>query len=208
MALIDDIVIAVVILVIVLAVITFLEIKYLRGAMTKRRIRTAEKSDLPDRAHNAILTCKAISSTLGASGIVTADADDVIREAEIAYRNRNYHVVLELADRAKGILKSQKAKHDKIGDLARLERARASGSGEATTKEVLQKELPPNYMQAKFTISLAEERIAAAREAGRSTTEAEGLLRTARANFEANDYEGALRLAVRSRRSADGEAVV
>ncbi|TLZ71637.1 MAG: zinc ribbon domain-containing protein [Methanobacteriota archaeon] len=198
-----DLLLIVLVVVIVLTIITFLELRFFRSFVKKRQTR----EDLPDRAHNALLTSKAIAESLRTSGVVTAAADDVIREADGAYRRRDYRVTIELADRAKDILKSEKARHDKMGDLSRLGRTGSGGSDEPTTKEVLQKELPPNYVQAKFTISLAEERIVAAREAGRATGPAEGFLATARSSFDSKDYDGALRLAVKSRRLADGEAI-
>ena len=199
-------VIVFIVLIAVLAVVTFVELRYLRKAAKGRRIRAAQTADLPDRAHNALLTAKAIAQSLGSSGVTSAQADDLVREAEMAYRNRDYRVVAELTDRAKAILKDEKARQDKMGDLSRLKKSADAGS-ETTTKEQLQKELPPNYMQARFTISLAEERIQAARSAGRDTAQAEGALQTARATFDSKDYDGALKLAVRSRRLADGEVV-
>ncbi len=198
----DTTLLIVVIVVIVLTIVTFLELRYFRSFMKKRQTR----QDLPDQAHNALLTSKAIANTLRTSGVVTASADDVIAEAEAAYRRRAYRVTIELAERAKAALKAEKARHDRIGDLTRLQKVRGGASDEPTTKEVLQKEHPPNYIQAKFTLSLAEERIAASRVAGRGTAPAEALLATARASFDAQDYDGALKLAVKSRRTADGEA--
>ena len=200
---IDSTLVIVVIVVIVLTIVTFLELRYFRSFMKRRQTRI----DLPDQAHNALLTSKAIAHTLRASGGNTASADDMIEEAETAYNRRAYRVSLDLSERAKAALKTEKSKHDKIGDLSRLQRVRGGASDEPTTKELLQKEHPPNYTQAKFTISVAEERIAAAREAGRGTAAAEGLLQTARAGFDAQDYDGALKLAAKSRRIADGEAV-
>jgi len=202
----DNIAIAVIVLVLVLGVLTFIELKYLRKASRGRRARAASASDLPDQAHNAILTSKAISRTLSAAGVVTADVDAVVQEAQVAYRNRNYRVVIELTDKAKSMLKTEKARHDRMGDLSRLRKTAGSEAEEATTKEYIQKELPPNYMQARFTISLAEERITAARDAGRATPEAEAVLATARQSFDGKDFDDALKLAAKSRRLADGEA--
>jgi|SRR5437867_2581611 len=191
------------VVVIVLSVVTFLELRYFRTFMKRRQTR----EDLPDRAHNALLTSKAIAGSLRSSGVVTMSADDAIHEAEMAYRRHDYRVAIELAEKAKTILKTEKARHDKFGDLSRLQRAKPSGSDAPTTKEVLQKEMPANFMQAKFTISLAEERIAAGREAGRGTADAEAFLQSARTSFDTKDYDAALKLAAKSRRSADGEPV-
>ena len=200
---IDSTLVIVVVVVIVLTIITFLELRYFRGFMRRRQ----ERVNLPDQAHNALLTSKAIANTLRSTGAATAQADDMIADAERAYERRNYRVSIELSEKVKALLKTEKARHDKLGDLARLTRVRGGASDEPTTKELLQKEHPPNYTQAKFTLSLAEERIAAAREAGRGTAPAEELLRTARNSFDAEDYDGALKLAVRARRIADGEIV-
>ncbi len=200
-SIVDSTLLIVVVVVIVLTIVTFLELRYFRSFMKRRQSRM----DLPDQAHNALLTSKAIANTLRTSGVVTASADEMIAEAEAAYRRRAYRVTLELSEKAKAALKTEKARHDKMGDLSRLQRVRGGASDEPTTKEVLQKEHPPNYMQAKFTLSLAEERIAAARVAGRGTAPAEALLATARASFDAEDYDEALKLAVKSRRTADEE---
>jgi ribosomal protein L40E len=197
----NNAVLIVIVVLIVLTVVTFLELRFFRSLMKRRQAR----ADLPDRAHNAVVTSKAILDTLRGSGVPTGDADDMIRDAEAAYRRSNYRVAIELSDRAKVALKTAKARYDKFGDLTRLQHTRATASDEPTTKEMLQKELPPNYAQAKFTISLAEERIAVAREAGRGTAAAEGVLQSSRTRFDAKDFDGALKLAVKSRRMADGE---
>ncbi|TLZ61889.1 MAG: zinc-ribbon domain-containing protein [Methanobacteriota archaeon] len=186
---------------VILTVVTLLELRFFRSLMKRRQARV----DLPDQAHNALLTSKAIADTLRGSGVVTAEADDAIRDAEVAYRRRNYRVAIASAERARGLLKTAKARQDKLGDLSRLQRTRVTGSDEPTTKETLQKELPPNYAQAKFTMSLAEERIVNARGAGRATEAAEGLLQSARASFDAKDFTGALLLASKSRRAADAD---
>ena len=200
-AIVNNALFIVLIILIILTIVTFLELRFFRSFMKRRQAR----ADLPDSAHNALLTAKAISNTLRGTGVVTENADDMIRDAEAAYRRSNYRVTIELSDRAKETLKTEKARHDKLGDLTRLQRTRASGTDEPTTKETLQKELPPNFAQAKFTISLAEERIASARGAGRETTAAEGVLQSARTSFDAKEFDIALKLAVKSRRMADGE---
>lgn len=200
---IDSTLLIVVIVVIVLTIVTFLELRYFRSFMKKRQSR----QDLPDQAHNALLTSQAIANTLRASGVATSSADDLITEAEAAYRRRAYRVTIDLADRAKTSLKTEKARHETIGDLSRLQKVRGGGSDEPTTKELLQKEHPPNYIQAKFTLSLAEERIAAARVAGRGTAPAEALLATAKASFDTEAYDEALKLASKARRTADGEVI-
>src|SRR2546428_14195105 len=167
--------------------------------------RRMARRDLPDQAHNTLLTSKAIAETLRTSGIVSPQAEDAIRDADVAYRRGNYRVAIELADRAKGLLKTAKARHEKLGDVSRLDTIRSTGSNEPTTKETLQKELPQNYAQAKFTISLAEERIATARGAGRDTAAAESLLQSTRGSFGAKNFDEALTLGGKSQPPADAQ---
>src|SRR3989442_15327403 len=178
----------VLVILVVLAVVTLLELRFFRSLMKRRMART----DLPDQAHNTLLTSKAIAETLRTSGIVSPQAEDAIRDAEVAYRRGNYRVAVELADRAKGLLKTAKARHEKLGDVSRLDTIRSTGSNQPTTKEMLQKGLPPNYPQGKFTISLAEERIATARAAGRDTAAAGSPPPTAPGRLGAKDVDQGL----------------
>ena len=203
----DPVILGVIALVVGLAVLTFLEMKYVRKAIRGERLRkTRRMQDLPDDGHNAILTAKAVSEALRRVGVVTDEADSLISEADRAMARRNYRVVLELTDRAKGILKAEKARHDKMGDLARLEKVATHGDDSPTTKEQLTRDHPPNYMPSKFSIGLAEEAVAAGRSAG-DVAPAERLVQQSKDKFEAGDYAAALALAVQARKVAEGAAV-
>ena len=189
--------VAVVVMLIVLSAVMFLELRYMRS----RRAARSGNLELPDRAHNAILTTKAIRDTLDRGGVHSPAADDVIREAEAANRERNYRVAVELADRAKGILQDAKRRQQERGDLAKLDRIPPKGEAEETTaKEKLAKELPPNYASSRFTMGLAREEIDAANAQGRDAGEAERRLAEAQRLFDAGDYDAALREAVQARR--------
>ena len=192
--------VAVVVMLIVLSAVMFLELRYMRS----RRAARSGDLELPDRAHNAILTTKAIRDTLERGGVHSPAADDVIREAEAAYRERSHRVAIELADRAKGILQDAKRRQREMGDLAKLDRIQPKGEAEETTaKEKLTKELPPNYTSSRFTMGLAREEIDAARAQGRDAGEAERRLVEAQRSFDAGDYDAALREAVHARRALE-----
>ncbi|MEK6986569.1 MAG: hypothetical protein AABX97_00560, partial [Candidatus Thermoplasmatota archaeon] len=61
----DTTTIVVIVAVIVLAVLTYFELKYLRKSSHGRRIRTRKRDgELPDEAHNVLLTTKAIVATV------------------------------------------------------------------------------------------------------------------------------------------------
>jgi len=186
-------------MVIVLAGVAYLEIRMIRSRRRKREAR----GEVPDRAHNALLSVKAIAEALGHGGVRSVEADDLILEAETALKNRNYRVALDLSDRAKGLLRTEKARHQAKGDLSKLETTGPSRDSEPTTKEKLTKDLPPNYMQAKFSMNLAHDEIDAARSRGQDVTEAQRMLGEAQATFDAKDYTAALGQASRARRSLE-----
>lgn len=173
--------------------------------MKRRRKRKGAQGELPDQAHNALLSVKAIRDTLARGGVRSPEAEDAIREAEVAYTQLHYRVAIDVAAKAKGLLRTAKLRHQERGDLAKLDEIATSGPGgaEVTEKERLAKELPPNYMQAKFSLGLAREDIAAAKDRGQDTKEAEVRLDAAQASFDGKDFDGALKEAVRARRALE-----
>jgi double zinc ribbon protein len=191
------------------AILGFVELRLLRKKMKERHLRVAKgASGLPDEAHNAIVTTKAILATLERQGIQSPEVKGWIREADVAYERHNYRVVLELIGRAKDRLLTLKAEHASKGELAKLERLSPGGDeGPATTKELLQKEVAPNLPQSRFSIEVAGSAIEQARGTGRDVAKAAEFLDAAKSRFEAKDYDGALTLARLSKRSAEGHKV-
>lgn len=191
---------------IVLAVVAFFELRVLRS----RRKGRSKNADLPDQAHNAVITSRAILQSLGRRGITSAEADDNLRQAEMALRNRKHRVALEYAENVKTILKKAKKDDETRGDIRKLDdlAAKPGVSDEGTSKEKLQKELPPNYAAAKFTLRVAREEIEAAKTAGRDVGALEASVAAAQAAFDAEDYSTALRDATRVRRELEGPTEV
>lgn len=191
-------------MVVTLVVVLVVELRILRT----RRIRKAGEGDLPDRAHNAIFTSKAIAESLRRGGVRSEPAEDAIREAEQALRMRHYRVAIELTDRARTLLRSAKQQYEARGDLSRLDAiaAKEAPAEEETAEERLTRELPPNYMPAKFSMNLAREQIDAARTEGRDVAEAERHFASAQASFDSEDHDEALRHAVRARRAVEAGA--
>ena len=203
----DTTTIVVIVAVIVLAVLTYFELKYLRKSSHGRRIRTRKRDgELPDEAHNVLLTTKAIVATVERGGIHSEEVDQLMRDAQLAYDRRNYRVTVELTTQARNRLMSLKSAQAAKGDLAKLEAMPATAE-EPTTKEVLQKEFPPNLVQARFAISVAESSIEQGKGDGRDVSRAELLLSTAKSRFDAQDHSGALSVARQAEKSARGEAV-
>ena len=199
-----------VILVFVMIAVTWLELRVLRRKSRARRDRSARlPEEMQDEAHNALITTRAIASTLSErSGVQSEEVDSWLREAQMAYNRRNYRVALDLTQRARERLVSLKGAQSAQGDAAKLESlASGSASDEPTTKEVLQKQFPPNLIPSRFAISVAEASVEQAVASGRDVTTAQTLLAAARSRFEAQDYGSALSVARQAEKSAKGEAV-
>ncbi len=192
---------------ILLAVLTYLELKYLRKSSRTRRVRTAKSDDeLPDQAHNALLTTKAIVSTVGRGGVRDDDVDRLLRESQSAYDRRNFRVSLDLSSQARSRLMALKSASAAKGDMAKLESSPGAAAEEPTTKELLQKGFPANMAPSRFAIAVAESAIAEGRGQGRDVAQAESLLAAAQSRFEAQDYSGALTGARQAEKSARGES--
>ena len=205
----DAVTVAVVLLLVSLGIATFLETRYLRKKMKNRRVRTAKRDDeLQDNAHNAIITTKAIVSSLQRQGIRSEEADAWMQEAQTANARHNYRVAMDLTAKAKDRLLALKAAQSSKGDLAKLDRLSSGGStDEMTTKEMLQKEIPPNMLQSKFSIEVAGTAVEQGRLSGRDVSQATQLLEDAKTRFDAKDYAAALSIARQSKRAAAGEHV-
>lgn len=207
MAEVDQVTLTVILAVLALAVILFFETRFLRKRIKNRRLRTVKgDSELPDDAYNAIITTKAIVSSLERQGVRSEEASAWLRDAEAAHGRSNYRVALELTGRAKERLLSVKADQAARGDLAKLEQLSTAGgsSEEVTTKELLQKEMPPNLLQSKFSIEVAGTAVESGRLAGRDVLQAAEFLEAARERFHAKDYTAALAIARQSKRAAEG----
>ena len=205
----DQVTVAVILFAVALAVFTFFELRFLRKRMKNRRVRTAKRDEeLADEAHNAIVTTKAILAALERQGIRSEESANRLREAETAARRRNYRVAIDLTAKGKERLLALKSAQSAKGDLAKLDRLpRSASSEEITTKEMIQKEFPPNLMQSKFSIEVAGTAVEQGRLNGRDVSQATQLLEAAKTRFDAKDYASALTIARQSKRAAAGEQV-
>jgi hypothetical protein len=207
----DTTTVVIVVLVFVMIAVVWLELRYLRRKSTGRRQRAERRpEELQDEAHNSLITTRAIASTLAERGGIRSDeVDSLLREAQMAYNRRNYRVAIDLTAKAKDRLAALRKEHAAQGDMAKVAAPPppASEDEEPTTKEILQKEYAPNLIQSKFAIALAESTIVEGQTAGRDIVQAQSLVVSAKARFEAKDYSGALTIARQAEKSARGESV-
>jgi hypothetical protein len=206
----DTTTVIIVALVFVMIAIVWLELRYLRRKSKARRLKAEKRpEELQDQAHNSLITTRAIASTLAErSGIQSNEVDSLLQEAQLACGRRNYRVAIDLTTKAKDRLAALRSEHAAQGDLARLPAPPEEGEDEEpTTKELLQKDYPPNLIQSRFAISVAESTIAEGQGSGRDVAQAETLIVSAKARFEAKDYSGALSAARLAEKCARGEPV-
>lgn len=191
--------------VVMIAVIIF-EVLYIRSKRLKKRLKEGKryvakpsKGELKDDAHNALITGRAIARTLVRGGTPMGGIWDMLEEAEKAFDKGEYKTSIEVVDRAKEAMKHAKLAHEKKGDVVKLESTPSTppGEDEMLTKEYIQKKLPENFMQAKFSIGVAQEQIEEGKKAGMDVTAASSVLQDAERAFENKDYTTALREAIR-----------
>src|SRR2546425_1462081 len=203
----DEVIVAVVLLLVALGIATYLETRYLRKKMKNRRVRTAKRDDeMQDNAHNAIITTKAIMSSLDRQGIRSAEAEARLQEAQTANARHNYRVAMDLTSKAKERLLALKAAQASKGDLAKLDRLSVGAStDEMTTKEMLQKEIPPNMIQSKFSIEVAGAAVEQGRVDGRDVSARPDLLEPPTTGCDTKQYAPALWTAPQWKPAAAGD---
>jgi cbb3-type cytochrome oxidase subunit 3 len=190
---------AVVLLIIAIAVIYF-ELRLMR----RRREARASDDGLDDQAHNAIITTRAIASSMERGGVRSMEARELIRKAERAGAAGNSRAAIDYAASAREVLMKEKQRHRQMGDLIKLPTTETPPAApEETTKEKLQKELPKNYLQAKFMLTFAQTAIDERVKEGGDVAEATRLLAIARKAFDEKDYDASLKHGVQARKAAE-----
>lgn len=187
---------ALVVVMVVMIVVVIIEMRYLR----KRREARSRKEPLHDQAYNAILNARAISNTLSRDGTDLSSVNDMISRADEALKRGDARGSLDLTDQAKEAMKTVKIRSDK-------ETKPTSDEGfsetEPTTKELLKDKFPDNYLEAKFSRSLASETIEKARNKQLDVSEAERLLSLCDDCASQDDYTQALSYAIQSKKALE-----
>lgn len=187
-------------IVIFVIVAIYLELKFLR----RKRMAKMDTASIADEAYNAVITTKAIASAMERGGIRSLEARELIRRAEMARASGDNRAALDYLANAKEVMMQEKKRHQEIGDLVKLPKTEtAPAVPEETTKEKLQKELPKNYLQAKFMLTFAQKAIDERVSEGGEVSDATSLLAIAQKEFDGKDYDASLKHGVLARRAAE-----
>ncbi len=175
----------------------------------KKRIRAAFERKQPagrirrEEIESSISTTRTLLNILRDRGVSVERSEALLAQAEISLEGRLYSRAEELLKEAKKeALKANKAHQDGT-DI--LNKPPPSEEKEGP-KEVFRK-FPQYYFQAKFEIGRARDAIESAVTAGRNTEQAEEFLRIAEEHFRTETYDRAFSMAVKAKKSADGEEV-
>jgi hypothetical protein len=196
MAFLDDRTIILVVILLIFVIVVLIELRHIR----RKRKLAPKKEPLEDQAFNALLSARAISSTLARDGTDLSGVNNVLSEADQALKGKNYRVTLELTDRAKEMMKTIKARSEAP---PKSESEEEFVETDVTTKEMLKDKFADNYLESRFSRSLAAEAIEEAKSANAEVSEAERLLGLCDDCVEGEDYTQALSFAVQSKKSAE-----
>ncbi len=180
--------------VIIVAAVAYIQLRYIRS---KKAVKLDGALEMDD-AYNAVATTKAVATSLRAAGRDTTEADVLIYQAESAYERHEFTNSIDLATRAKTVLRNCKEK-----DLLTLPVPPPSADKECEgSKEVPAhaiRKLPANYLESKFVIDTVRDLIPEARAETRE--EAQRSLDLAQASFDGEDYNEALKQAMKAKRA-------
>ncbi len=189
-----------------------------------KRIRKAQEGnvlDSKDEAHNSVVSTKSIINVMKKKGVDVGSSEIIIERAEIALDAGNYKKAKRLAEEAKDDLDNAKTRpqpampvlkkvgkedieyeSDVLDDLVKLEEELSEEDRSKQQEFVEEKEkirvLPDNYLESKFEIDVAKQLVQE-----RGTHESIKLLQMAESHFENEDYTGALKYAMKTKKSID-----
>ena len=181
-------------LLVVLAIVIYLELRFMRSRNKEYIERMMDKDD----AYNNIATTKAIAASLKQKGRDVKEGELVIIQADNAYKRNNYIAARDSAKRAREIL--MKAPVLEVATPNAVEPAAEVQSEEdrMTVHEV--KKLEPHMLESRFIINSCRGRIESMEGSGRDVSKAKDVLARAEKCFEDKRYEEALREGLKARK--------
>jgi hypothetical protein len=191
----------VLIVLVVLSVVVYFEVKYLR----RKRFERAEAKAKVDDVYNQIITTRAVSNAIKGQGKSTKEADLAILEADTAFSRGSYTEAKGSVERAKDLLRMAKEQQEppkKIDPQPKQSKDKPTEVCEVPFQET--KKMPKNFLESKFMICSVKDEVEASARAGTDVSMARDNLRMAEDAFAREDYTEALKGALRARKSLEG----
>ncbi len=183
-----------IVLLAVLGVVIYLELRFMRS-------RNKEYIELmmdKDEAYNTIATTKAIAASLKQKGRDVKEAELVIIQADNAYKRNNYIAARDSAKRAREILMKAPILEVAVPKTAEPASQEQPEEDHKTVHEV--KKLEPHMLESRFIINACRGRIESAEASGKDVSKANDLLARAEKCFEEKKYDEALREGLKVRK--------
>ncbi len=189
-------------LLVVLAVVIYLELRFMRSRNKEYIERMMDKDD----AYNTIATTKAIAVSLKQKGRDIKEAESIINQADNAYKRNNYIAARDSAKRAREILMKAPILEISVPRTADEVPEGQSEEDRKTVHEV--KKLEPHMLESRFIINACRGRIESAEGTGKDVGKAKDVLTRAEKCYEEKKYEEALREGLRVRKMLGEETPV
>ena len=183
-----------VVLLIILAIVVYIELRFMRTRNREYLNKAIDKDD----AYNNIVTTKAIASALRQKGRDTYEAKLVIIQAEQAYNRGSFVSSKESAKKARDILINAPSIEMSLGKTQKLEPEPSSEEDRKTVQEV--KKLEPNLIESRFIINSCRTHLEAEEACGKDIAQAKERLAQAEQCFAEKRYDEALKEGMRARR--------
>lgn len=180
-----------VILIVVLAIVIYFELRYMRSRNREYIDHTMDRDD----TFNAISTTKAIASALKQKGKDTREAEHVIVQAEQSYKRGNFIAAREFSKKARDILMAAPSV-DLHADKSKTvpveeEEAVVVDTERRTVHEV--KKMEPNMLESNFIICACRDRLGEQECSGKDLSAAKEHLAKAESFYAEKKYNEALK---------------
>ncbi|HUT26822.1 MAG TPA: zinc ribbon domain-containing protein [Methanomassiliicoccales archaeon] len=183
-----------VVLLIILAIVVYIELRFMRTRNREYLDKAIDKDD----AYNNIATTKAIASALRQKGKDTREAELVIIQAEQAYNRGSFVSSKESAKKARDILINAPFIEMSLGDAPKTEPKSPLDEEHETAHEVTK--LEPNLIESRFIINSCRAHLEAEEACGKDIAQAKERLAQAEQCFAEKRYDEALKEGMRARR--------
>jgi tetratricopeptide (TPR) repeat protein len=191
------------IVLVILAVLTYFEMKFVK----RKRLERVEAKARLDDIYNQIVTTRAVSSAIKSQGRNTKQADLALLEADTAYTRGNYTEAAAAAERAKELLRKARNEPDPSMQFEAMAQQSVQEKVPEECEVPFQetKKLPKNYMESKFMICSVRDQAEKAARSGADASEAQDSLRLADEAFAREDYTEALKSALKAKKALEDE---
>ena len=202
----------------------------------KERLKNLREGVGKDDAHNAIVTTRNLIRVFSERGVNTAKAESILIMASHHLEDRDFPGAKRYADMARKALMEAKKEHDVAAEQREGEdEVKVPSAGGETQRPIssvlkdyeinppedddpaamtytgtklLTEKFPPNYLEARFTMTSAREMISDAEGRGEDMSLARHFLKKAEGHFDAGRLTDSLSFAAKAKKAVEGAEIL